>query len=66
VAKPVPDHLEADVQIEDNLRLAAKAMEAGKFDKAIAYTLIAITWQTERSYAESRLPYKRAPWPSVG
>lgn len=52
--KPVPDMLEADVQIEDNLRLAAKAMEAGKFDKAIAYTLLAVAWQAERERAETR------------
>jgi hypothetical protein len=55
MTRPVPDFLEADVQVEDNLKLAAKAMESGKFEKAIAYTLLAIAWQSERQRAEARM-----------
>lgn len=39
-----------DGQIVDNIALAEKAMEAGKFEKATAYATIATAQQRERAW----------------
>lgn len=39
-----------DGQIVDNIALAEKAMESGKFEKALAYATIASAQQRERAW----------------
>jgi hypothetical protein len=48
----LPSFTVADGQVSDKLHLAEKALQAGKWDKALAYGVLALAWQQERGFVD--------------
>lgn len=53
--KDMPRFAVADGRVQEALRLAEKALDAGKWEKAQAYALVAQVWQGERDEARKEL-----------
>jgi hypothetical protein len=51
----LPAFTEADGRVKEYLDLAAKALQAGKWEKALAYGTMAQAWQGERDEARKGL-----------
>lgn len=49
------DLLVADGRVDEYLLQAQKSIQSGSFEKSIAYGLLALAWQHERSRAEKNV-----------